>query len=65
MATVIITHDLMEASTLCDRFLILDAGAILQEGSPNDVIRHPKTERVAEIVGTEQVWDNSDFKGQS
>ena len=51
MATVFVTHDLMEASIVCDRCLILDAGAVLQEGAPNDIVRRPQTDRVAEIVG--------------
>src|SRR5262245_39085198 len=31
MATVFVTHDLAEASALCDRCAVLDAGALLQQ----------------------------------
>ncbi|HKH02918.1 MAG TPA: ABC transporter ATP-binding protein [Bradyrhizobium sp.] len=56
-ATVIVTHDLAEASTLCDRCLVIDAGAILQEGPPAQLCDRPRTRRVAEIVGAEGVLD--------
>ena len=57
MATVFVTHDLTEASFLCDRCLILDAGTILQEGPLKDIVDHPSTDRVAEIVGN---WTDTD-----
>ncbi len=55
MATVFVTHDLAEASTICDRCAILDAGAIIQEGPLRELIEGPRTERVAEIVGFENI----------
>jgi len=57
MATVFVTHDLAEASALCDRCAILDAGAILQDEPPTRVLEWPRTRRVAEIVGLENIWD--------
>ena len=57
VATVFVTHDLAEATALCDRCAVLDAGAILQEGPPRQVFERPRTRRVAEIVGTEPIWD--------
>ena len=53
MATVFVTHDLAEASALCDRCAIVDAGTILQDGPPAQVFERPQTRRVAEIVGAE------------
>lgn len=55
MATVFVTHDLAEASLLCDRCAILDEGAILQDEPPAQVLERPRTHRVAEIVGRENV----------
>jgi len=60
MATVVVTHDLMEASILCDRCIILDSGVVLQEGSPLEVVRRPQTARVAEIVGSEYIANASE-----
>jgi len=57
MATVIVTHDLTEATALCDRCAILDGGTILQDGLPKQVLEQPLTQRVAEIVGSEGIWD--------
>ncbi len=57
MATVIVTHDLTEATCLCDRCAILDGGTILQDGLPKQVLEQPLTQRVAEIVGSEGIWD--------
>jgi tungstate transport system ATP-binding protein len=54
MATVFVTHDIAEASALCDRCAILDAGAILQDEPPTQVLERPRTRRVAEIVGLEE-----------
>ena len=61
MATVFVTHDLAEASALCDRCLILDAGVILQEGSPKEIVDRPQTARIAEIVGSENVSDDAEM----
>jgi len=55
MATVLVTHDFAEASALCDRCAILDAGAILQEGPPRELFEGPRTPRVAEILGLESI----------
>jgi ABC-type proline/glycine betaine transport system ATPase subunit len=55
MATVFVTHDLAEASNLCDRCAILDAGTILQDEPVPTLLRCPRTPRVAEIVGIENV----------
>jgi tungstate transport system ATP-binding protein len=52
MATIFVTHDLAEATALCDRCAILDAGEILQEGPPRALIEAPRTPRVGEIVGS-------------
>jgi tungstate transport system ATP-binding protein len=57
MATVFVTHDLAEAAPLCDRCAVLDAGAILEDAPPTQVFERPRTRRVAEIVGLENIWD--------
>jgi hypothetical protein len=50
-------HD--EASILYDRGLVLDAGAVLQEDSPNEIVQ--RLERgAAEIVGSEDLWDGAE-----
>lgn len=53
IATVFVTHDFAEAAMLCDRCAIIDGGIILQDEPPTQVLKQPRTRRVAEIVGVE------------
>lgn len=54
-AAVFVTHDSEELVDMCDRAMILDSGHVLQEGPAHDVFRLPRTRRVAEIIGTENL----------
>lgn len=45
-----ITHDLDEAMRLGHRIAIMDAGVIVQIGTPEDILVNPKTEYVANFV---------------
>jgi molybdate transport system ATP-binding protein len=51
-ALVIVTHDPVDALTLGDRLLVLEAGRVTQVGRPDDIVAHPRTEYVADLVGT-------------
>lgn len=53
LTTVFVTHDQLEALTLSDRIVVLQAGNILQEGSPSEVFTEPATPFVARFLGTE------------
>jgi tungstate transport system ATP-binding protein len=46
-AAVIATHDRIEALTIVDRIVVLDAGRIVQEGSPHEVMAEPANPFVA------------------
>lgn len=48
---VLITHDLSEAITMADELILYHQGKIIQQGSPERVVNHPRDERVAELVG--------------
>ncbi len=50
--TVYVTHDQVEAMTLADRVVVMNAGRIEQLGTPNDVYHHPKTRFVAGFIGS-------------
>ena len=49
--SVLVTHQLSDAQAFADRLLVMDAGAILQEGAPDAVVLRPASRRVAELVG--------------
>ena len=50
-ATLLVTHDPVEAATLADRLVILEAGAVTQAGSPAEVRSRPRTRYAASLVG--------------
>ena len=47
---VFITHDFDEAIRLADRIAIMQDGAIVQIGSPEELVLHPATDYVAEFT---------------
>ena len=49
--SVYVTHDQVEAMTLADRLVVLNAGRIEQIGTPLQVYRHPATTFVAGFIG--------------
>ena len=49
---VYVTHDQVEAMTLADRIVVLDAGTVRQFGAPLDLYQHPKDKFVAGFIGS-------------
>jgi tungstate transport system ATP-binding protein len=54
-AAILATHDRMEALRLSDRIAVMNAGGILQIGSPDEVMNQPTDEFVASFVGVETI----------
>jgi multiple sugar transport system ATP-binding protein len=52
VTSLYVTHDQAEAMTLGDRIAVLNAGRLLQLGTPQDVFRHPRNLFVAAFMGT-------------
>ncbi|MEV4099362.1 ABC transporter ATP-binding protein [Nonomuraea sp. NPDC049649] len=50
-ATVLVTHDPLDAMVLADRLIVIENGAIVQQGTPAEVARRPRTDYVARLVG--------------
>ncbi|MEU4065664.1 ABC transporter permease [Streptomyces wedmorensis] len=48
---LIVTHDPVEAVSLADRVLVLDDGRALQDATPSEVTRHPRSPWVARMLG--------------
>ena len=50
MTMVIVTHELSFAKEIATKVLFMDQGAILEEGTPEEIFEHPKTERLKEFL---------------
>ena len=51
ITTLFVTHDQVEALTMCDRIAVMNRGRIVQVGSPADIYDRPAARFVAEFVG--------------
>ncbi len=49
---VFVTHDQGEALSMADRVAVFNNGGIVQQGSPQDIYRRPKSRFVADFVGS-------------
>jgi iron(III) transport system ATP-binding protein len=52
ITTVYVTHDQSEALALSDEIAVFDSGRIIQRGTPQDIYRQPKSQFVADFVGS-------------
>ncbi len=52
ITTVYVTHDQSEALALSDEIAVFNAGRIVQRGTPQDIYRHPKSQFVADFIGS-------------
>ena len=52
-----VTHSPEEAFALGERVVVLEAGQVVAQGMPQDVLSSPRHETVAQIVGFENVFD--------
>ncbi|WP_017613433.1 ABC transporter ATP-binding protein [Nocardiopsis salina] len=49
--TVLVTHDPLDAMVLADRIAVVEEGRVVQQGTPAEVARRPRTAYVARLVG--------------
>lgn len=49
--TVLVTHDPLDAMVLADHIAVIEEGRLVQEGTPAEVARRPRTTYVARLVG--------------
>ena len=50
-AALLVTHDQSEALAISDRVIVMNAGRIHQQGTPEQVYRHPVDRFTAEFIG--------------
>ena len=51
ISAVLVTHDQVEAMSMCDRIAIMNNGKILQIATPDDMYNNPQTDFVAGFLG--------------
>ena len=51
ITTIHVTHDQEEALAIADQVVLLDAGAVVQAGTPEEVYRHPADAFAADFLG--------------
>ena len=54
---VFVTHDQDEALEMSDRLAVMDAGRIVQAGTPREIYQEPQTEFVADFLGVANLLD--------
>ncbi|MFJ2958304.1 ABC transporter ATP-binding protein [Streptomyces sp. NPDC087270] len=48
---VLVTHDPLDAMVLADRLVVVEHGTVVQQGTPAEIARHPRTDYIARLVG--------------
>eukprot|EP00197_Chlamydomonas_leiostraca_P006496 CAMPEP_0202868934 /NCGR_PEP_ID=MMETSP1391-20130828/11421_1 /ASSEMBLY_ACC=CAM_ASM_000867 /TAXON_ID=1034604 /ORGANISM="Chlamydomonas leiostraca, Strain SAG 11-49" /LENGTH=379 /DNA_ID=CAMNT_0049549165 /DNA_START=294 /DNA_END=1432 /DNA_ORIENTATION=- len=51
VTTIIVTHDQEEAFDLADKVVVFNRGRIEQQGTPNEIIKRPRTPFIMKFVG--------------
>lgn len=59
-ATVLVTHDPLDALILADQVAVIEGGVVVQTGTPQEITRNPKTRYVAQLVGLNLFAGKSD-----
>ena len=54
-AGILVTHDQEEALALADRIAVMEAGRVVQIGTPDEIYRNPVTEFVANFIGRSNI----------
>lgn len=58
MTMVIVTHEMGFAAEISDRIIFMDEGIIAEEGTPDEIIKNPSSERLRHFL---QNYDSSNF----
>ena len=56
VAGVYVTHDRLDALVMADRVVVMNAGAVVQEGTPRDLYARPSNAFVARFLGDVNVY---------
>lgn len=58
---VFVTHDMDEAIKLADKICIMREGKIIQYDTPENILKNPMDEFVANFVGKNRIWSSPEF----
>jgi sulfate transport system ATP-binding protein len=61
VTSVFVTHDQEEALEVADRIVVMNHGAIEQQGAPDDVYQHPATPFVYEFLGDVNLFHGREY----
>ncbi len=51
MTMIVVTHEMGFARDVADRVIFMDGGVIVEQGTPEDVFDHPKSDRTKDFLG--------------
>jgi ABC-type polar amino acid transport system ATPase subunit len=51
MTMIVVTHEIGFARDVCSRVVFMDQGVVVEEGTPQEVLEHPKNERTQRFLG--------------
>lgn len=52
---IFVTHDMDEAIKIADQIILMQDGEIVQKGTPDELLNHPKNDFVREFIGVERL----------
>ncbi len=59
-ATVLVSHDPIDAMALADEVAVIEDGRVVQSGPPGEVARRPRTDYVARLIGLTLLAGNAE-----
>ncbi|WP_417041791.1 amino acid ABC transporter ATP-binding protein [Ellagibacter isourolithinifaciens] len=51
MTMIVVTHEMGFARDVADRVIFMDGGVIVEQGTPDEVFDHPKSDRTKDFLG--------------
>lgn len=52
---VFVTHDIDEALKIADQIVVMQSGEIVQQGTPEEILRHPANEFIRSFIGEKRL----------
>ncbi|HEX9449096.1 MAG TPA: ABC transporter ATP-binding protein [Dongiaceae bacterium] len=62
---IVVTHDQEEAMTLSSRIGVMDAGEIVQIGTPQEIYEYPNNKMVADFIGSVNLFEGQIVEDES